>query len=171
VNNLRYFGQISTTGKKPYVIVEGMSAEEEENIDDSLQEGRNGANKYSYWVARSCTAAPEEWVKLPNVTMAQVVKARQFKRFLTGNLDSVVESYPPFPGNEANLLRTQIARISGNRMKLTKRDFKARVLQINFDAGPTPIPDNTHTFYTSSQQIKFPKEEMCVSVCCCVLSF
>lgn len=116
VNNLRYFGQISTTGKKPYVIVEGMSAEEEENIDDSLQEGRSGANKYSYWVARSCTAAPEEWVKLPNVTMAQVVKARQFKRFLSGDLDAIVESYPPFLGNEANLLRTQIARISGNLM-------------------------------------------------------
>ena len=93
-----------------------MSPEEGENVDDSLQEGRNGANKYSYWVARSCTAAPEEWVKLPNVTMAQVVKARQFKRFLSGDLDSIVESYPPFPGNEANLLRTQIARISGDRI-------------------------------------------------------
>ena len=72
VGSLRFFGQISTTGKKPYIIVEGLSPEEEEDIDDSLQEGRNGANKYCYWVARGYTAAPDDWVKLPNVTMAQV---------------------------------------------------------------------------------------------------
>jgi hypothetical protein len=72
VGSLRFFGQISTTGKKPYIIVEGLSPEEEEDIDESLQEGRNGANKYCYWVARGYTAAPDDWVKLPNVTMAQV---------------------------------------------------------------------------------------------------
>ena len=34
------------------------------------------------------------------------------KKFLTGRLDSPIVSYPPFPGNEANYLRAQIARIS-----------------------------------------------------------
>lgn len=43
-----------------------------------------GANKYTYWVARSTTASVEDWVKLPNVKMAHVVISRQFKRFLTG---------------------------------------------------------------------------------------
>lgn len=32
---------------------------------------------------------------------------------LTGDLDAAVPSYPPFPGTEKNLLRAQLARISG----------------------------------------------------------
>jgi radial spoke head protein 4A len=54
-----------------------------------------------------------QWTKLPNVTMDQIVKARLFKRFMTGNLDAAVPSYPPFDGTEKNLLRAQIARIVG----------------------------------------------------------
>ncbi|VEL38171.1 unnamed protein product, partial [Protopolystoma xenopodis] len=34
------------------------------------------------------------------------------KHMFTGMLDNVVKCYPPFPGNEANYLRAQIARIS-----------------------------------------------------------
>ena len=34
------------------------------------------------------------------------------KKFFTGRLDAPVISYPPFPGNESNYLRAQIARIS-----------------------------------------------------------
>jgi radial spoke head protein 4A len=45
--------------------------------------------------------------------MEQVVKARLFRRLLTGNLDAAVPSYPPFEGTERNLLRAQIARIAG----------------------------------------------------------
>lgn len=52
-------------------------------------------------------------MKLPNVTMAQVVTARQFRRLLTGDLDAPVPAFPPFPGTEKNLLRAQIARIAG----------------------------------------------------------
>jgi len=110
VDRLRFFGRISTRSL-PYYILEGLSPEEEEGIDESKQETRSGANKYSYWVTQSIESGI--WIKLPNVTMAQVVAARQFKRFFTGNLDSIVPSYPPFPGNEKNLLRAQIARITG----------------------------------------------------------
>ena len=114
VGKLRYFGQISTTGKKPYVIIEGLNAdEEEEGVDELLQEGKTGANKYSYWVAQSTTVSVSEWTKLPNVTMDQVVKGRQFKRFFTGDLEAQVPSYPPFPGVEKHFLRVQIARIVG----------------------------------------------------------
>jgi radial spoke head protein 4A len=105
VGKLRLFGQIHTTGSSPYIIVEGLSPEDEEGIDELLQEGKSGANKFAYWVARSTTPSPEEWVKLPNVTMAQIVAARKFKKLLTGNLDNVVSSYPPFPGTERALLR------------------------------------------------------------------
>jgi radial spoke head protein 4/6 len=113
VGRLRFFGKISTRGQ-PYIILEGMSPEDEEGIDETKQEGRSGANKYAYWVARSVEATPEDWVKLPNVTMAQVVISRKFKRFLTGDLDASVPSYPPFPGTERNLLRAIIARIVGS---------------------------------------------------------
>jgi radial spoke head protein 4A len=110
VDHLRFFGKINTRGL-PYYVVEGISPEEEEGIIETKQEGKSGANKYAYWVTQSLESV--QWVKLPNVKMDQVVKARLFKRFLTGNLDEKVPSYPPFDGTERNLLRAQIARIVG----------------------------------------------------------
>ena len=114
VGKLRYFGQINTTGKLPYIIIEGLNVdEEEEGINETLQEGKTGANKYSYWVAQSTTVTVNEWIKLPNVTMDQIVKARLFKRFFTGDLEAYIPSYPLFPGVEKNFLRAQIGRIVG----------------------------------------------------------
>jgi radial spoke head protein 4A len=108
---LRFFGRISTRGA-PYYIVEGINPEDEENVEETKQEGRSGANKYAYWVTQDIEACV--WTKLPNVTMAQVVTARKFKKLLTGNLDAAVPSYPPFPGRERHLLRTLIALIAGS---------------------------------------------------------
>lgn len=107
---VRLFGKINTR-TLPYYIIEGLNPEEEEGVDESKQEGKAGANKYAYWVTQSIEEG--KWTKLPNVTMEQVVKARQFRRLLTGNLDAPVPSYPPFPGTERHLLRTQIACIAG----------------------------------------------------------
>lgn len=73
------------------------------------EESRTGANKYVYFV---CNEPGRPWVKLPSVTPAQIVTARKIKKFFTGRLDAPVISYPPFPGNESNYLRAQIARIS-----------------------------------------------------------
>ncbi|XP_059759789.1 radial spoke head protein 6 homolog A isoform X3 [Balaenoptera ricei] len=73
------------------------------------EESRNGANKYLYFV---CNEPGRPWVRLPHVTPIQIVQARKIKKFFTGFLDAPVISYPPFPGNEANYLRAQIARIS-----------------------------------------------------------
>ncbi|XP_055455397.1 radial spoke head protein 4 homolog A [Psammomys obesus] len=73
------------------------------------EESRTGANKYVYFV---CNEPGRPWVKLPSVTPAQIVTARKIKKFFTGRLDAAVVSYPPFPGNESNYLRAQIARIS-----------------------------------------------------------
>jgi radial spoke head protein 4A len=111
VDHLRFFGRISTRGA-PYFIVEGLNPEDEEGIEETKQEGRNGANKYAYWVSQSYEAG--KWIKLPNVTMAQVVTARKFKRYLAGNLEAFVPSYPPFPGKEKHLLRSMIALIAGS---------------------------------------------------------
>merc|ERR1711976_150196 len=73
------------------------------------EENRTGANKKTYFV---CNDPGKLWIKLPPVTPAQISTARKIKKFLTGRLDAPVVSYPPFPGNEANYLRAQIARIS-----------------------------------------------------------
>ncbi|XP_010643279.1 radial spoke head protein 4 homolog A isoform X2 [Fukomys damarensis] len=73
------------------------------------EESRTGANKYVYFV---CNEPGRPWVKLPSVTPAQIVTARKIKKFFTGQLDAPIISYPPFPGNESNYLRAQIARIS-----------------------------------------------------------
>nr|XP_035152445.1 radial spoke head protein 4 homolog A isoform X2 [Callithrix jacchus] len=73
------------------------------------EESRTGANKYVYFV---CNEPGRPWVKLPPVTPAQIVIARKIKKFFTGRLDAPIISYPPFPGNESNYLRAQIARIS-----------------------------------------------------------
>ena len=59
-----------------------------------------------------CTEPGLPWVKLPPVTPAQITAARHIRKFFTGRLDAPICSYPPFPGNEANYLRAQIARIS-----------------------------------------------------------
>jgi len=113
VERLRFFGKI-TTRTSAYWVVEGINPEEPEIADPRKMEGKSGPNKYAYWVAKSVNVADvKEWVKLPNVTQEQIVKARLFKRLLTGDLDAAVPSYPPFPGTERNLLRTQIARIAG----------------------------------------------------------
>ncbi|KAG9333080.1 hypothetical protein JZ751_013503 [Albula glossodonta] len=73
------------------------------------EESRTGANKFTYFV---CREPGLPWIRLPPVTPAQITVARQIRRLFTGNLDAPVVTYPPFPGNEANYLRTQIARIS-----------------------------------------------------------
>ncbi|NXE00082.1 RSH4A protein, partial [Chaetorhynchus papuensis] len=73
------------------------------------EENGTGTNKYIYFV---CNEPGKPWVKLPPVTPAQIVCARKIKKFFTGRLDAPVVSFPPFPGNEANYLRAQIARIS-----------------------------------------------------------
>ena len=70
---------------------------------------KTGANKKTYFV---CNDPGKPWFKLPQVKPDQICVARQIKKYLTGRLEAPVVSYPPFPGNEANYLRAQIARIS-----------------------------------------------------------
>ncbi|CAG2063684.1 unnamed protein product, partial [Timema podura] len=49
---------------------------------------------------------------LPDVTPQQINVARQIKKYFTGDLNTEILTYPPFPGTEINYLRAQIARIS-----------------------------------------------------------
>jgi len=73
------------------------------------EERGTGSNKYTFFV---CNKAGDEWIRLPDVTPAQISGARKIRKMFTGKLDQPICSYPPFPGDESNYLRAQIARIS-----------------------------------------------------------
>lgn len=103
---------------------EDEKEEDDENEEDEVpkpdwkpppviprEEYKSGANKFIYYIMTTCGGA---WVKLPHVTPAELVAARQIKKFFTGRLDAPIASYPPFPGNEANYLRAQISRITAS---------------------------------------------------------
>ncbi|CAF0951862.1 unnamed protein product, partial [Didymodactylos carnosus] len=73
------------------------------------EEKGTGVNKLSYYV---CNHPGMQWVKLPQVTPAQISQARNIKLFLTGDLNRTIDSYPSYPGVEKHYLRAQLARIS-----------------------------------------------------------
>jgi len=52
-----------------------------------------------------------DWIQLPDCEPHHIVAARMFAKLLTGNLNSSVDTNPPFPGKERHLLRAQLARI------------------------------------------------------------
>lgn len=74
-------------------------------------ENNTGTNTYVYFV---CNYLGGPMTQLPYVTPDQIKAARLIKKFLTGRLTSHVSTYPLFPGNEANFLRAQIARIAAS---------------------------------------------------------
>ncbi|XP_046402776.1 radial spoke head protein 6 homolog A [Ischnura elegans] len=82
-------------------------------VEIKNEEPGTGLNSKVYYV---CSELIEEWVKLPDVTPAQISAARQIKLAFTGDLDSEVATFPPFPGKEINYLRAQIARISAGTL-------------------------------------------------------
>lgn len=88
--------------------------------------------------------------------MEQIVAARQFKRFFTGNLDADVPSYPPFKGKEINLLRTQIACIVG-ATSISPDGF----YDLNEDDPPAVVPAEAEAmnerFPKTSSDLKDPE--------------
>lgn len=107
-DRVRFWGKVSTRDGD-YYIAEAPTAEMEDVADPAEMEGPEGANKYTYYATKATVAA---WTRLPHVTCAQLVAASRIRRYFTGDLGAAVPGYPPFPGNEANLLRAQVGRIS-----------------------------------------------------------
>lgn len=68
-----------------------------------------GVNRFSYFVV-NCLS--DEWIELPICTPKQIAVSRQIKKFLTGDLEADIISYPCFPGKEKHYLRAMIARIT-----------------------------------------------------------
>jgi radial spoke head protein 4A len=116
----RFWGKIYGT-KSDYLVAEATTSGErastlpqlsdEEMYDQKVvaPEVGVGANKNVYYV---CARAGEPWVRLPDVTPAQITAASAIKKLFTGDLSAAVASYPPFPGKEAEYLRAQITRIT-----------------------------------------------------------
>lgn len=86
--------------------------EDTEKPAPPAEEHGAGTNRFAYWVCSFAGQDGGSWTLLPDVTPQQITAARKIKKYLTGDLEAAVESYPPFPGDESNLLRAQIARIA-----------------------------------------------------------
>ncbi|XP_055905533.1 radial spoke head protein 6 homolog A [Eupeodes corollae] len=68
-----------------------------------------GLNRKTYFVVNCLN---DEWIELPIVSTQQIQISRKIKKFLKGELDAEIHSYPSFPGTEKHYLRTMIARIT-----------------------------------------------------------
>lgn len=103
-----------------------------------------GLNRVTFWV---CPYAGAQWTALPDVTPQQINSARRMKKYLTGDLDQPVNSYPPFHGTEKNLLRAQLARITastlvcpeGERSKVEAEEEEDAEEEEGAAKGPKPL--------------------------------
>ncbi|NXJ24756.1 RSH4A protein, partial [Dicrurus megarhynchus] len=134
------------------------------------EENGTGTNKYIYFV---CNEPGKPWVKLPPVTPAQIVCARKIKKFFTGRLDAPIVSFPPFPGNEANYLRAQIARISaGTHVSPTgfyqfanedEEEEEGDAYEENPEFEPPPVIEMVESLATWAHHVKgILKQGRCV---------
>lgn len=111
---MRLWGKLLGGAGLDYYIAEGQLPEAYEPSDPMMEEGADGVNQLTYW------ALPDDgtyqWVLLPAVTSAQILAARQLKRFIGNRLNAPVLGHPPFPGTELNFIRATIARISASTL-------------------------------------------------------
>lgn len=80
-------------------------------VEIPAEKSGHGVNRHVYYV---CTDLAEDWIELPPATPHQINVSRRIKKYLTGNLDESITSYPAFPGSERNYLRCMIARVSAS---------------------------------------------------------
>jgi radial spoke head protein 4A len=118
--NMRLWGKITGT-QSDYYVAEGEVNDPTTPADPRVEEPRitlgnpaktgndTTANKFTYWV---CSNSAGNWARLPDVKAHEILAAQKLKKYFTGDLSAPVVSYPPFPGDESNLLRAQIARIA-----------------------------------------------------------
>eukprot|EP00928_Gymnodinium_smaydae_P061556 TRINITY_DN45602_c0_g1_i1.p1 TRINITY_DN45602_c0_g1~~TRINITY_DN45602_c0_g1_i1.p1 ORF type:complete len:576 (-),score=166.03 TRINITY_DN45602_c0_g1_i1:64-1701(-) len=98
-----------------------------------------GANTCVYYVSHGGT---EPFKPLPAARASMIVAARDIQKLFTGRLDARVDSTPWFPGDEADLLRSQIARISssctlavGGWWKIAEEDPKKLIVDVDDEKG------------------------------------
>ncbi|KAH0568422.1 hypothetical protein KQX54_020828, partial [Cotesia glomerata] len=155
--NVRFWGKILGSPKNYYVVEAELCEEEltrrlrvesEENPEIEEEIG-TGLNEKVYLVCNS--PGLDDWIELPSVTPQQIVVARQIIRYFTGCLETTVQTFPHFPGNEGNYLRVQIARITattlispvGYFIFKNSDDEEAGKLSINPNYHPLSVKDLT----------------------------
>lgn len=106
---IRFWGKFLCKERDIYVIEMKANPEEDYASVPGEEKRGKGLNENVYWVTHDLLG---EWQKLPDVQSKDIVKARDLKKILTGNLDAEVSAYPFFDGKERALLRAQIARIT-----------------------------------------------------------
>jgi len=67
-----------------------------------MEKRGEGSNKHVYWVTDNIL---EDWIQLPDIKPIQIQIAKQIKHIMTGNLNTTIDSNPPFPGKERHFLR------------------------------------------------------------------
>lgn len=100
-------------------------------IEIPSEELGHGINRHVYFVCHNLIDG--EWVELPTVTPHQINVSRRMMKYLTGNLDAEISSYPRFPGVERNYLRALIARISAGTHVAPKNFYKVGASSGNED--------------------------------------
>ena len=106
---IRFFGKIYGINSDYYIIQGIVKDYPMKNPPKHVESrGNEGINRFTFWVSDSLL---EYWNELPDITPEQVVASRRFKYIFTGDLNSKVKSFVPFPGKEMHLLKCQIVRI------------------------------------------------------------
>jgi hypothetical protein len=105
-------------------------------------------NKFVYWVTDSVL---EKWVKLPDISPADLKAARQIKVLFTGDLERPIFTNPFFFGKEKHFLRAQISRIAHSTSIVPKGLHKTvedneREIEDFVPEDPSQAPQiNVHT--------------------------
>lgn len=105
---LKFFGKIYGTQKDYWVVQGKLGFTEEEPENDTIEPRGQGANAVVFWVTDSLL---NDWIQLPDAQPETLQVSRLIKHVFTGNLNTPIDSNPPFPGKERHLLRAQLARI------------------------------------------------------------
>ena len=106
---IRFFGKIYGINSDYYILQGIVKDYPMKNPPKHVESrGNEGINRYTFWVSNSVL---EYWNELPDITAEQLAASRLFKYILTGDLNSKVKSFMPFPGKEMHLLKCQIIRI------------------------------------------------------------
>lgn len=96
--SLNFFGKITGT-ESDYYIAEGtVDGEEEAEGDEKeadFEPKGTGVNKYTYFVASDSLC---EWIKLPDLTPAQMKASRCIKVLFSGDLERKIFTNPFFDG-------------------------------------------------------------------------
>lgn len=100
--------------KLNYYVAEAELSDDEikrRSGNDGGQEDQwgNGINQRTYFV---CHCIGDEWIELPKLKSNDIEMSQKIRKYFTGDLNATIRSNPKFPGNEGNLLRATIQRIT-----------------------------------------------------------